>query len=773
MKIFYLIIVAIVLASCVDLHVNKDVEVVPAVEQIEMEDGYFEFLSDVNIHYEDEALLPVARLLDSGLDQTTNVKPGDPESQNNVVRLLLDRSIEGLGEEGYILTVTEKQIQIAAPTQAGVFYGIQTLIQLYGTDKKEERRIPCMTIKDWPRFKWRGMHLDESRHFHGKEFVKKFIDILAMHKLNVFHWHLTDDQGWRIEIEQYPRLTSVGAWREDRRGEPWNIDDEQRQPYPDGKPYYGGFYTKEDIREIVDYAEKRFVTIVPEIEMPGHSRAALVAYPEYSCFGLETEVPPGGYVGEDWDFSDPYCAGKEGTFEFLENILDEVIELFPSQYIHIGGDECSKRRWSECPLCQKRIQEENLKDEFELQSYFIKRIEEYVSSKGRRIIGWQEILEGGMNPSAAIMPWRGASALEVALEAAQGGHQVVMAPSNYLYFNQSWPGDGSNKGGLSIEDVYEYEPIPSGLEEQYHSAIIGLQACIWGEHTPSYRDVEYQVVPRLAALAETAWTSKERKNKMDFFGRLEHLKAFYREMDINYYVPKPEGLSPKTVFTDSTQVALKVPSENHEVFYTKDGRIPHDGSHKYSNPFTVSESVKIRAVSVDAYGHTSKVVTGRFDKQDFLLPGGKAVKELKQGLQYRFFPARFRSAFELSEAEGGKKGVIEDFKVVHKNGEDDSGTIFEGYVEVPEKGIYTFYLASDDGSVLWVGDRQVVDNDGFKSARDRNTGEYVFKEGDVALDAGLHPIRLNYFDWGGGEEIKLKFSTENLEPQDVEGRLFH
>lgn len=361
------------------------------------------------------------------LSIASSEKPGT----GSAVILSLDPSIAE--NEGYDLTVGRDRIRIAGKYPAGVLYGVQTLLQLIPTRLEDlggaggsgEYRIPGVHVADNPRFPWRGMHLDVCRHFFTKEFIKKYLDLMAMHKMNVFHWHLTEDQGWRIEIKKYPRLTEIGAWRVDREDKPW---DQRGTAGPDEKATYGGFYTQDDVREIVEYAARRCITVIPEIEMPAHAIAALAAYPELSCTGGPFTVIPGGI----WPIKDIYCAGNERTFDFLEDVLTEVMDLFPSKYIHIGGDEAAKDNWKACPKCQARIRVEGLKDEEELQSYFIRRIEKFLISKNRKLIGWDEILQGGLAPEATVMSWRGMAG---GVAAAQQGHEVIMTPTEYCYFD--------------------------------------------------------------------------------------------------------------------------------------------------------------------------------------------------------------------------------------------------------------------------------------------------------------------------------------------------
>jgi len=388
--------------------------------------------------------------------------------------------------------------------------------------------IPCVTVTDYPRFAWRGMHLDVSRHFFDVAFIKRYIDLLAMHKMNVFHWHLVDDQGWRIEIKKYPHLTEVGAWRVDREDKPWN----SRMPQQPGeKATYGGFYTQEEIKEVVAYAAERHINVVPEIEMPAHVGSAMAAYPEYSCTGGPFTVPPGGV----WPITDIYCAGKEETFSFLEDVLTEVMELFPSPYIHIGGDEADKTEWKKCPLCQARIRKEGLKDEAELQSYFIRRIEAFISSNGRHLIGWDEILEGGLAPGAAVMSWQG---FEGGVAAAKTGHNAVMTPVSHCYFN-IYQGDPSTeppsyRGLLTLKKVYSFEPVPAELTPEEAKYIIGAQGCLWTEYVTDSKTAEYMILPRLTALSEVVWSAPENRSWEGFSTRLLKMMEHFDAMGVSY-----------------------------------------------------------------------------------------------------------------------------------------------------------------------------------------------------------------------------------------------
>jgi hexosaminidase len=448
----------------------------------------------------------------------------------SVIRLIMNKQKPTAQKDAYTLTIKEKEITITG-NNAGIFYGLQTILQLLpasanpSLDKTTKTfDLPCCVVEDYPRFGWRGMHLDVSRHFFPKDFVKKYIDLLALYKMNVFHWHLTDDQGWRLEIKKYPKLTSVGAYRKGTL-----IGHYTNKPVQYDTIRYGGYYTQADAREIVEYARKRHITVVPEIEMPGHASAAVAAYPELAS-------TPGPFeVIRDWGvFKDVFCP-KEETFQFLQNVLAEVIAIFPSKYIHIGGDECPKDRWKESAFCQALIKKQGLKDEHELQSYFIQRIEKFVNSKGRQIIGWDEILEGGLAPNAAVMSWRGEKG---GIEAAKQRHLVVMSPTTTVYFDyyqSKKPDEPLAIGGfLPLDSVYHYEPIPKELRADEQQYIIGIQANLWTEYIATPEKVEYMLLPRLCALAEVAWTPPAQKNYTGFMERLQQHRRLLDVMKVNY-----------------------------------------------------------------------------------------------------------------------------------------------------------------------------------------------------------------------------------------------
>lgn len=508
-----------------------------------------------------------------------------PLQKANDISFLKDESIQN--PEGYKLEITPNQINIKANSDQGAFYAVQTLRQLIpssfenSTFNKKSVNIQCQTIEDAPQFEYRGMHLDVSRNLFSVEFIKKYIDALAMLKLNTFHWHLTDDQGWRVEIKKYPKLQEIAAYRNETLIGHYNTEPQQF----DGERY-GGFYTQEEIKEVVAYAGSRFITVIPEIEMPGHSQAAISAYPELGCTGKQVNVATKWGV-----FEEVYCT-KEETFNFLQGVLDEVMELFPSKFIHIGGDEAPKSHWKNCPVCQQQIKDLGLRDEQELQSYFISRIEKYLNNKGREIIGWDEILEGGLAPNATVMSWRGTNG---AIVAAKEHHKVIMTPTSHLYFDY-YQSDNDNEplaigGFLPLEKVYGFNPIPKELSTEEATFILGAQANLWTEYIPDEKQVEYMMFPRILALSEVVWSKPENKNYDDFIIKVEHFQKRLDALDINYatHLFEVEG--------DLTPEGYKLTTltKSKTIRYTFDGSEPNSNSEIYSIPIPITNNTFIKA----------------------------------------------------------------------------------------------------------------------------------------------------------------------------------
>ncbi len=587
---------------------QNNLNLVPMPAEVKMGNGTFSIDKNTIIVLEGSGLDKIAALLNEHLQQYAGYKlhTAKDHAGNNTIRLNYER-LDNEYPGAYNMSIDHKGIYIAGDNENGVFYGIQTLIQLVGTSNHKHQTsnlkfdIPCLSITDYPRFGYRGMHLDVCRHFFPVSFVKKYIDYLAAYKFNRFHWHLTDDQGWRIEIKKYPELTKTGAKRNG------TIIGRYPGKGNDNRPY-DGFYTQQEIKEVVAYAASKYIEVIPEIEMPGHSSAAIAAYPWLSCFpNKPTDIPAKmisqksiqeqkngrvKLVQETWGvFDDVFCAGKDSTFQFLQNVIDEVLPLFPSRYFHIGGDESPKTHWIKCPACQLRIKNEKLKDEHELQSYFVQRIEKYLNSKGKTLIGWDEILEGGLAPNAVVMSWRGEKG---GIEAAKQKHHVIMTPGNPVYFDhtQSRNEDSVTIGGYNpIENVYAYEPIPKELNAEQGKYIMGAQANLWAEYIEYPSKVEYMLFPRITALSEVLWSPKEKRNWKDFERRLPWIYQRLDDQQINY----------SRAYYDLK--ATVIPAENYDgVLWkaesnTKKGRIAWIPSAfssfmgDYKQPIPVKESV--------------------------------------------------------------------------------------------------------------------------------------------------------------------------------------
>ena len=520
-----------------------------------------------------------------------------------------------LGTEGYTLSVTEAGVVICADAPAGFFYGVQTLRQLLPAtatfDGKPEAnpsfQIPAIEIKDQPRYSWRGLHLDVCRHFVSAEEVKKILDMMASQKLNTFHWHLTEDQAWRIEIKKHPKLTEIGGWRP---GIGFGLNPkDSTHTREDGK--YGGFYTQEQIKDVVAYAAKLQITVVPEIELPGHAMAALVAYPELNCNPeamKKKSMPEGGGV-----FRDVYCAGKEDTFKFLEDVLTETVELFPSKFIHVGGDECPKDNWKKCPACQQRMKDNGLKNEEELQSYVIRRMEKFLAGKGRRLIGWDEILEGGLAPGAAVMSWRGTQG---GIHAASMGHDVVMTPGSHCYFDHYQAKQGEPKaigGFLPFETVYQFDPMPANLPEDKRKHVLGGQANVWTEYMPNENHVEYMIAPRISAMAETLWSPKAAKNWDKFLQRMQDQYLRFDAAGFNYRRATGIGIE---VTPDG--VILVPETKGMPMVYTLDGTAPGKDSPVYDKPIKVEKSLQLQTRALSPNGTLGQVISRRVGPVRFL-----------------------------------------------------------------------------------------------------------------------------------------------------------
>ena len=497
-------------------------EIIPQPNLVEAGTGQFQLDVDTSIGapVHDH---PAASLLAAWLRAATGW-PVPVQVGAGTIRLVRDSTLSAAGDEGYELTCDDAGIRIIAATDAGLLWGVQTLRQLLpaaiesptsapGSEFGTDWAVAAVRVVDKPRFSWRGGHLDVSRHFFDVAFVKRFIDLLALHKMNVFHWHLTDDQGWRLEIEAWPKLTSVGGWR-----------------HPDGGGRHGGSYTQDEARDVVAYAAARGVTVVPEIELPGHALAALAGYPQFACTDGPFQV-----TGEWGVFDDVFCVGNDSTLDFLRSVLDEVLDIFPSPFIHVGGDECPKVRWQTCDKCQARMKAEGLATENELQSWTIRQFDRYLSDRGRRLVGWDEILEGGLAPGATVMSWRG---VEGGLEAAQAGHDVIMTPQTNVYLDRKHYDEEDEAGRLSVSTLancYGFEPTLAQMTEVETQHVLGLQANVWSEGFDTQSGADRMIWPRMSAVAETGWSQPSDRDLDDFCRRFRHLAQQLDAMGVDYY----------------------------------------------------------------------------------------------------------------------------------------------------------------------------------------------------------------------------------------------
>jgi hexosaminidase len=644
----------------------------------------------------------------------------------NVVFLNVDKTKKA----DYEINITEESVSVMGKDNAGLFHGIQTLLQLIQNSKNG--KIAALHIKDYPKFEWRGMHLDVCRHFFNIDEVKQYIDYLAMYKLNTFHWHLTDDQGWRIEIKKYPKLTEIGSKRKESMIGAY-VDNTF-----DGKPYGPYFYTQEQIKDVVKYAEQRHITIVPEIEMPGHALAALSAYPELACTKGPFESATKWGV-----FDDVFCP-KEETFTFLENILDEVIQLFPSQYIHIGGDECPKTRWKECVHCQELIKKNNLKDEHGLQSYFIHRIEKYVNSKGRKIIGWDEILEGGLAPNAAVMSWTGVNG---GIEAAKSGHFAVMTPGAYCYFDH-YQGDPQSEpnafGGFTpLDKVYSYNPIPTELNADQAKYIMGVQANLWTEYITDFKQVQYMIFPRLMALSEVGWGTADPKNYKEFEGRVINQFKVLDKMKVNY-AKSIYNISGKVIPANNGIAYELTGSQNPKgIRYTTDGTEPSLNSKVYDGPVNISKSSTVKS----AYFEDGKLKSA-ISSQEFAISkstGKKITLEQEPSENYSF-----GGAFTLVD------GIIGNTRQLGKTWLGFQGKDVVATIDLGQKTDFSevyFNTLENKGSWIHLANSAQIfiseDGKNFKMIKETGKDEIQNSKGKIKLNVGTQNSRY------------IKFKIEN------------
>jgi len=640
--------------------------------------------------------------------------------------------------ESYTLDVAPRAVSIVAADSAGLFYGLQTLRQLVEAGPA----VRAIHVEDAPRFRYRGLHLDVVRHFMPVDFVERYIDLMARQKLNTFHWHLTDDQGWRIEIAKYPRLTAVGGCRTETQLE------RNRDPYVGDGIRHCGFYTQREIRDVIAYARARHVTVIPEIEMPGHAKAALAAYPELAC-------TPGPFaVRTTWGVEEDVFCPSERTFEFIDDVLGEVTALFPSRYVHIGGDEVPRRRWTESALAQEIIRREGLKNEAELQSWFIRRVERMLTARGRRLIGWDEILEGGLAPEATVMSWRGSAG---GIAAAREGHDVVMTPNSHLYLDyyQADPAvePPANCCLVTLRRVYDFDPVPDSLTPEQARHILGAQGNVWTEFMKTPERVEYMVYPRALALAEMTWSPQASRSWESFTARLPHALRSLDRLRVNHRLPDVEGLEgDRITLQSSARVRLSTAMPDGEIRYTTDGSDPTRASALYREPIelavdTIGTRLTARAFAPD--GRASAPRSSQYARASLRGAAKVDAARLAPGLRYQYYEATLRSTRALDTLRPMRSGVV---SVPARRGDERAeqyGLVLSGYLVIPADGVYDFALVSDDGSTFHVGDRLVIDHDGFHGADE--------KTGAIALARGAHPITLRYIQATGGAALALRY----------------
>ncbi|MFC0514340.1 family 20 glycosylhydrolase [Mucilaginibacter angelicae] len=661
--------------------------------------------------------------------------------------------------EGYKLDITLSGITIKAKEAAGAFHAVETIRQLLpvaletGAVQKT-LSLPVVSIEDEPAYEWRGMHLDVSRHFFSISYLKKFIDRMALYKMNKLHLHLTDDQGWRIEIKKYPLLTEAGAWRtfnnqdsacmKRAKDNPDFTIDKEHIIQKNGKTLYGGFYTQEEMKGVVTYAAAKHIDIIPEIDMPGHMMAAINSYPYLTCDGENK-----------WGelFTKPICPCNETTFEFAENVFSEIIQIFPSKYIHIGGDEVDRTNWGKSDACKALMEREGIKDLPALQSYFINRMEKFFNSKGRKLIGWDEIIEGGISPTAIVMYWR-TWVPDAPVKAVKNGNTVIMTPGEPLYFD-------NQPDQYSVSKVYHFNPIPKVLNAEEAKSIIGAQANLWSEMIPSEKRADYMYMPRLTALAEMLWTHRE--DQYDSY--LQRLTEQYKRMDalkINYRLPDLPNLLNEYVFTDEGKLSITAPLPGLTIRYTTDGTLPDMKSPVLPSPLSIKKTELIRVAAFTPAGTRGDVYSLNYTQQQML--GPIKIAPPKPGLNATYYKAFFKQTSLMKDAKVDSAFTTDKIEVPSTVKAPSFGITYKGYIDVPTDGIYSFFLTCDDGGVLYIGNNVVVNNDGNHSAQERS--------GQVALKMGAHPFKLDFIEGGGGFKLLLKYSVNGSAPQDVPSSWF-
>ena len=744
--------IILLLFSILSLGIQAQVNLVPAPQKVTVGTGEFNLAQGTTIAYSSAALKPAAEYLQVCLQRYAKVNATLVAGKQGDIRLTTKK---GIAKDGYQLNVKANGIDINAANYSGTLSAIATLNQLL-LQNDGKAAIPTVAVTDAPRFNWRGFHLDVSRHFFTVDEVKEIIDLMALYKLNRFHWHLTDDQGWRIEIKKYPLLTEKGAWRiynnQDtacmqlaaRDDNPNLLIPKKNTRVENGDTLYGGYYTQDQIRDVVAYAKQRGIEIVPEIDMPGHFLSAIENYEGLSCFPT---------IGWGQYFTTPLCPGKQKVLDFCKDIWSEIFKLFPYEYVHVGGDEVRKDTWKECPDCQKRIKDNHLKNEEELQSWFIHQMEAFINKNGKKMMGWDEILEGGLSKTATVTWWR-TWVPDAPSQVTAQGNDVIFCPGSPMYLSQA-------EEKTSMRSIYEYDKeMLKGMNAKQKQHVIGVQGNMWCEYIPTRERVLFQYFPRILALSELAWTKPELKDYDEFYSRLPKQFAMLHKLNVPFRTPSLDGVYHVNAFTTEGTMAVSCADPLATVRYTTDGSFPNKNSQLYNGPVKVDETTHFILRTFAPNGLAGEMLKADFLKQGLLEPVKIDASKLTQGLNAAWYNYRGEKCREIHKAPFNGNYAANDV-VIPEGVKGNIGLIITGYLRVPEDGVYTFSLMSDDGSWLKIDGNMVVDND-----RPQSPHEEVSQQ---ALKAGLHKIEVRYFDSNGGMLRLWVFDTkgQKMQPADI------
>ena len=732
-------------ASCTHEVVVNEVSLLPSPSEIQQSEGAFILSNHAKVGFSDPSLRPAAGYLAELLSTATGYTITTVEGKGDIS---LESGNTGEKQGAYALRIADGKVEIKGNGYTGVISGIETLRQLFPAQIESDKVVegvdwaaPNVSITDVPRYEWRGLMLDVSRHFYDKEEVKELLDLMALYKMNKFHWHLTDDQGWRVEIKKYPLLTEKGAWRTFNNQDRGCMKLAKEQDNPDyeipteklriekGDTLYGGFYTQADIKEIVSYAAVRGIDVIPEVDMPGHMLAAVSNYEGLAC---------NDKVGWGTTFSSPMCPGKDKAIDFCKDVYKEIFDLFPYKYVHIGGDEVDKTNWKKCPDCQKRMRQHGLKTEAALQSWFNHEMEAYFNANGKEMIGWDEIIEGGLSETSTIMWWRSWSK-DASKIATAHGNKVIYTPNAPFYLDYQ-------QDAKSVINIYNYNPELEGMTDAQKNLIMGVQGNIWCEWIPSRERMLYMAAPRMLAIAELGWSNANAKDWDGFKERMADQFERLNVMNVNYRIPDLEGFKNDNVFIGEGEVVVTCLDPSATIRYTTDGSVPTVDSPLYTDTIRVKETTEFTFRTFRANGKKGDIVKTRFIKGEYS-PSVK-VAPSTPGLKAVWHDYKGDNCKDITSGKKNGTYAIEDVMIPSKV-KGNIGLIITGFINVPKDDVYTFALLSDDGSILKIDKELVIDNDGPHAPR-----EIVSEK---AMKAGYHPIEIQYFDHNGGT-LKLQVS---------------